>query len=105
MQVKTIDNENHSVKAIGRSQSRRLELQRITQENQRLLRRIQETEPCYNHLEWEEDAKRREQYIRNMSEYAEQNMKIPPNSPPKFEKSTSNSELKRHGQLSPLHSR
>ena len=71
MQKKTIDNENHNIK-FRRSLTdthRKLELQRITQENQRLLRRIQETEPCYNHLQWEEEHKRRQVYIRNMSEF------------------------------------
>jgi len=92
MQHKSIDNDAPRAKSIGRSQARRLELQRITQENQRLLKRIQETEPAYNHLEWEEDAKKRATYIANMSEYAEQNMKITmPTILPK-----------RHGQLSPL---
>lgn len=94
MQQKTIDNENRVKMGKSLTQThRKLELQRITQENQRLLRRIQETEPCYNHLDWEEDFKRRQQYISNMSEYAEQNMKIPIGQLPK-----------RHGQLKPLHS-
>ena len=77
MQHKTIDNDPPPSKSIGRQQARRLELQRITQENQRLLKRIQETEPCYNHLEWEEDARKREVIIANMSEFSEANMKIP----------------------------
>jgi E3 ubiquitin-protein ligase TRIP12 len=98
MQVKSIDNDPPHTKSIGRSQARRLELQRITQENQRLLKRIQETEPCYNHLEWEEDARKREQYIANMSEFAEQNMKIPMAKPATVGR-------KKHGQLSPLKSR
>jgi len=73
MQQKTIDNENHFVR-FRRSLTqthRKLELERITQENQRLLRRIQETEPCYNHLEWEEAAKAREIYLKNMTEFPE----------------------------------
>mmetsp|Transcript_14047 Transcript_14047/g.30403 ORF Transcript_14047/g.30403 Transcript_14047/m.30403 type:complete len:171 (+) Transcript_14047:78-590(+) len=77
MQHKTIDNDPPPSKSIGRQQARRLELQRITQENQRLLKRIQETEPCYNHLEWEEDARKREAIMANMSEFSEANMKIP----------------------------
>ena len=77
MQHKTIDNDPPPSKSIGRQQARRLELQRITQENQRLLKRIQETEPCYNHLEWEEDARKREVIIANMSEFSEANMKVP----------------------------
>jgi hypothetical protein len=77
MQQKTIDNDPPHAKAIGRQQARRLELQRVTQENQRLLKRIQETEPCYNHLKWEDEAKKREQIMANMSEFSEANMKIP----------------------------
>mmetsp|Transcript_12507 Transcript_12507/g.12925 ORF Transcript_12507/g.12925 Transcript_12507/m.12925 type:complete len:192 (+) Transcript_12507:56-631(+) len=73
MQHKTIDNDPPHAKAIGRQQARRLELQRVTQENQRLLKRIQETEPCYNHLKWEEEAKKRAIYIRNMSEFQDNN--------------------------------
>ena len=71
MQQKTIDNENRVLR-FRRSLTqthRKLELERITQENQRLLKRIQETEPCYNHLEWEESAKAREVYLRNMTEF------------------------------------
>ncbi len=33
-------------------------MQKITEENQRLLKRIQEVPPAYNHLQWEEEAKR-----------------------------------------------
>ena len=55
------------------STAKKLELQRITQDNQRLLKRIQEIEPCYNHLIWEEEAKKREIYKRNMSEFANEN--------------------------------
>jgi hypothetical protein len=80
MQNKTIDNENKTCKKYSKSlisTSRKLELQRITQENQRLLKRIQETEPCYNHLIWEEEAKKREYYKRNMSEFHDL---IPPSS-------------------------
>ena len=71
MQQKTIDNDNKHMK-FGKSlihASRRLELQRITEENQRLLKRIQETDPIYNHLQWEEEAKQRTMYIKNMSDF------------------------------------
>jgi len=36
-------------------------MQKITEENQRILKRIQEVPPAYNHLEWEEEAKRRDE--------------------------------------------
>ena len=35
----------------------KLELAKISEENQRILKRIQEVPPAYNHLEWEEEAK------------------------------------------------
>jgi hypothetical protein len=60
---------------------RKLELQRITQENQRLLKRIQETEPCYNHLTWEMEAKKREGYLRNMSEFHHDTHHLTPSLP------------------------
>lgn len=119
MQVKTIDNDPPRTKAIGRQQARRLELQRITQENQRLLRRIQETEPCYNHLEWEEDAKKRAVIMANMSEFSDANMKVDVpltvsqvqaqqksggsvRSGKSGSKSVKSNKSKRHGQLEPL---
>ena len=46
-------------------------MQRITEENQRLLRRIQEVPPAYNHLDWEEDYRRKEVIKKSMSLYPE----------------------------------
>lgn len=40
---------------------RRQELDRITKENRALLKRIQEGQPTYNHLQWEQDRERSEQ--------------------------------------------
>merc|ERR1719223_1025085 len=67
VQKKTIDNEIHesvathaTFKAKLGLTKKRLEMQRITEENQRLLRRIQEVPPAYNHLDWEEDYRRKE---------------------------------------------
>ena len=45
------------------------ELLRITKENRQILRRIQNTEPYYNHLEWEKDSRRAEVYLRICAEY------------------------------------
>jgi hypothetical protein len=103
MQHKTIDNDPPPSKAIGRQQARRLELQRITQENQRLLKRIQETEPAYNHLEWEEDARKRAAIIENMSEFSAANTKFPSPVVPSMKKSMSSeggkSQKKRSGKV------
>jgi E3 ubiquitin-protein ligase TRIP12 len=48
---------------------RRRELVRITQENQSILRRIQEAQPVYNHLKWEESYRQAERYMQNVCEY------------------------------------
>jgi len=49
--------------------ARKKELIRITEDNQAILRRIQRTEPVYNHLQWEEGHRRNELYLRNACEY------------------------------------
>ena len=48
---------------------RKAQLQKITAENQAILRRIQTREPTYNHLQWEEERRHNEQLIRNICEY------------------------------------
>lgn len=66
-----IDNKNESTKyshSLGKEQRKR-ELQRITKENQKILRRIQDARPTYNHCEWEEDAKKNEDILANISEF------------------------------------
>ena len=78
VQQKTIDNEIHKSvamhaqfkKKLGLTK-KRLEMQKLTEENQRLLKRIQEVPPAYNHLEWEEEAKQRDIVKRNMAPHPE----------------------------------
>eukprot|EP00429_Kryptoperidinium_foliaceum_P116358 CAMPEP_0176301358 /NCGR_PEP_ID=MMETSP0121_2-20121125/60812_1 /TAXON_ID=160619 /ORGANISM="Kryptoperidinium foliaceum, Strain CCMP 1326" /LENGTH=184 /DNA_ID=CAMNT_0017642807 /DNA_START=14 /DNA_END=567 /DNA_ORIENTATION=- len=78
IQNKSIDNEiHHSVdmhakfkKKLGVTQ-KRVQMQKLTVENQRILKRIQEVPPAYNHLEWEEDAKRKDHIKRCMALYPE----------------------------------
>lgn len=78
IQNKSIDNEiHHSVdmhakfkKKLGITQ-KRVQMQKLTVENQRILKRIQEVPPAYNHLEWEEDAKRKDHIKRCMALYPE----------------------------------
>jgi len=48
---------------------RKKELHRITHENQQILRRIQQAQPVYNHVEWEGDYRRNHTYLQNCSEY------------------------------------
>lgn len=49
--------------------NRRKELQRITEENQQILRRIQGVQPFYNHWKWEEEAIKAEKLAESISEY------------------------------------
>jgi len=49
--------------------ARKQELLRITKENQSILKRIQQAQPVYNHVEWEGANKRHLQYMRNCAEY------------------------------------
>lgn len=78
MQSKTIDNEICETTAVHSSSKReimksrkKVELQKITHENQRMLRRIQEVSPAYNHTEWDEHARNSERHKRSISVYPE----------------------------------
>jgi len=48
---------------------RKRELQRISNQNLKILRRIQESKPTYNHCHWEEEAKANDRIIANISEF------------------------------------
>ncbi|TMW68359.1 hypothetical protein Poli38472_005827 [Pythium oligandrum] len=73
MQNETLDNKNQSITYSHslNKESRKRELQKITAENQAILRRIQMREPTYDHLQWAEEAKRNDQYAANIREYPE----------------------------------
>merc|ERR1719401_225269 len=49
--------------------SRKTELMRITHENQAILRRIQQAQPVYNHVAWEDSYRKSGAYLKNTSEY------------------------------------
>ena len=94
VQQKTIDNEIHKsvqMHAIFKRKlgltKKRLEMQKLTEENQRLLRRIQEVPPAYNHLDWEEEANRRDVIKKCMALYPEY-----------YEREDAEKEAKRLGQ-------
>ncbi|EQC39829.1 hypothetical protein SDRG_03249 [Saprolegnia diclina VS20] len=73
MQHDTLDNKNDSIKhghSLNKGQRKR-DLQRITAENQSILRRIQTRQPTYDHVQWEEEAKLHEKYAQNIREYPE----------------------------------
>jgi len=48
---------------------RKQEMLRITMENQSILKRIQEAQPTYSHVEWEGEHKKNMAYLRNAAEY------------------------------------
>ncbi len=72
MSRKNIDNDlvpQHFVSYL--ELQRKKQLIKITRENQRLLHRIQRTIPTYHPEEWEKDAQKHEEYLRNMTEFPE----------------------------------
>jgi hypothetical protein len=74
IQKKTIDNETPRMKAIGNQQMKIRDSRKIMDENIRMLKRLQEVPSVYDHERWEEDAKMRQKYIENMSEFSPQNV-------------------------------
>merc|ERR1712083_348228 len=42
---------------------------RITQDNMAILRRIQQAQPVYNHIEWEEDFRKSFHHLKNTAEF------------------------------------
>ena len=60
LERKNIDNERKAIKFNSLEQGKKkLELKRVTMENQLLLNRIQFAQPMYNHHQWERDAEHR----------------------------------------------
>lgn len=102
VQNKSIDNEIHkSVEMHSRFKKKliltkkRIEMQKLTEENQRILKRIQEVPPAYNHLEWEEDARRKDHIKRCMALYPEYYERLDKEK----EEKKRNSKLRSSGQL------
>mmetsp|Transcript_85254 Transcript_85254/g.266774 ORF Transcript_85254/g.266774 Transcript_85254/m.266774 type:complete len:306 (+) Transcript_85254:35-952(+) len=50
-------------------ETRKKELLRITRDNHSILRRIQQAQPVYNHVEWELSHRRHRAYVRNCTEF------------------------------------
>lgn len=71
MERKNIDNERHDKIKFQSLQAglKKVELARVTMENQLILHRIQTAIPAYDHNEWERAAIGREFYLKNMTEY------------------------------------
>eukprot|EP00756_Hemistasia_phaeocysticola_P008877 Hpha_TRINITY_DN14760_c0_g1::TRINITY_DN14760_c0_g1_i1::g.102929::m.102929 len=69
MQRPGIDTHNSiSHRSLNR-EARKRELLRITQENQKLLGRIQHRQPTYNHLQWEQQRERNEMLCERICRY------------------------------------
>lgn len=49
--------------------ARKAELSRITQENHAILKRIQQAQPVYNHVEWDDSYRKSLVYMKNGCEY------------------------------------
>merc|ERR1712228_467568 len=49
--------------------ARKKELLRITKENQSILKRIQQAQPVYNHVEWEDEHRKNSNYLKNRCEF------------------------------------
>eukprot|EP01010_Urceolus_cornutus_P005129 NODE_871_length_1265_cov_458.801809_g666_i0.p1 GENE.NODE_871_length_1265_cov_458.801809_g666_i0~~NODE_871_length_1265_cov_458.801809_g666_i0.p1 ORF type:complete len:287 (+),score=60.93 NODE_871_length_1265_cov_458.801809_g666_i0:76-936(+) len=56
-------------RVLNRRETRRRELMRVTQENQALLKRIQQAQPTYNHLQWEQQQEQREALCERLCQY------------------------------------
>jgi hypothetical protein len=59
--------ESHKSSSLNRG-SRRKELQRITNENMGILKRIERVQPMYDHVKWEHEFRRSRRFLRNKCE-------------------------------------
>lgn len=76
MRHNSLDNQNESSKyghSLNHGQRKR-ELARITKENQAILRRLQQSEPTYDHMEWDDAARKNDEYMRNICEMPSKNL-------------------------------
>eukprot|EP01063_Lacrimia_lanifica_P015746 TRINITY_DN22411_c0_g1_i1.p1 TRINITY_DN22411_c0_g1~~TRINITY_DN22411_c0_g1_i1.p1 ORF type:complete len:269 (+),score=117.24 TRINITY_DN22411_c0_g1_i1:84-890(+) len=64
-----IDTHNESKSKSLNKEARQRELLRITEENQKLLKRIHSRQPTYNHLSWEQDREKSEMLCARICTY------------------------------------
>lgn len=63
-------NSSHNSNMASLNQvKRKQELAKITRENHALMKRIQESQPTYSHLQWEQDRERNEQMCERLCKY------------------------------------
>lgn len=79
IQTKTIDNEIGEITVVHSTSKReitksrkKVAMQKIILENKRILRRIQEVPPAYNHTEWDEHARVTEKHRKSISIFPDQ---------------------------------
>lgn len=68
MNKKQYKTDGFAVKSLNKT-ARKETMRKITIDNQALLRRLQDKNPCYNTHQWEEDRRRTEKRLQNMCEY------------------------------------
>jgi len=69
MQRPGIDTHNSIPPRSLNREARKREMLRITQDNQKLLSRIQHRQPTYNHLQWEQQRERNEELCERICRY------------------------------------
>ena len=99
MTTKNIDNEL-KVKPFTSYMElqRKKQLKKLQIENKRMLDRIQQTVPSYRHVEWELEAEKRVEYLRNMTEFPD--LFVPPGSSRKQSRQRGSSSSRRRGASS-----
>lgn len=100
MSSKNIDNELKAKPFTSYIElQRKKELKKIMLENSRMLDRIQHTVPTYRHIEWELDAEKRVEYLRNMTEFPD--LFVPPGSSQKPRQESRRSQRSSQGMRNP----
>ena len=63
-----LNTANSAKRSLNRD-ARKRELLKITMENQAILRRLQDQQPNYNVIKWEEENQQRKKLLKNICEY------------------------------------
>ena len=63
-----LNTANSAKRSLNRD-ARKRELLKITMENQAILRRLQDQQPNYNVIKWEEENQQRKRLLKNICEY------------------------------------
>ena len=66
--VSMVNRQIKRERLVQKFMKKREELKKISKENLEILRRIQNAEPTYDHLAWQDDARKHEVYMKNICE-------------------------------------